>query len=132
MGTKALRRLLVIVGLVIVGGASASSASAANYGAIYLDPYNGAGGYSYNYPTLYKASAKALQTCKRYKGTRCKRVTWFRNGCGAVYWDRTNRAWGSFGGARTMYAAKVKALQQCRRHGQACRMRLAACTTRRY
>lgn len=85
-------------------------------GAISLDRHNGAAGYSYNYATLDRASARALQSCRAHGGRRCQRVTWYRNGCGAVAWSR-NGAWGSFGRARTLAVARSRAMRECRRRG---------------
>jgi len=132
MSARRIRTAIAVAVCAVTAGAAAGSASAANYGAIYLDKYNGAAGASWDYPTLYRAQARALRVCRAQGGTRCRPVTWYRNGCGAVAWSTRDGHWGAYGGSRTMKAARTRAMQQCTLRGGGCRVRISACTTRYY
>ena len=70
-----------------------------HYGAIAVGS-NGAVGKAWDYSTLSGARSRAMNECK---GTNCKVLTTFVNGCGAVAFNSgTNKYWGGHGSTRSI------------------------------
>ena len=93
----------------------ANLAKAEEYNAaIYVDQSTGIAGTAYNFSTIEKASAGALQTCKKKSGKKsCTMIIQWSNGCAAVAWSPKNRL-ARLGTAETsVREAESKAIERC-------------------
>jgi hypothetical protein len=117
-------RLAAWIASVLLAVFNASAANA--FGALAIDSYRGSQyGYSYNYPNLVDARARAVKEC----GANCTVVLTFQNTCAAFAADQSeaNGANG-WGYAPTKEGAQQYALSYCRKYGgKSCQVRVSAC-----
>jgi Caspase domain/Domain of unknown function (DUF4189) len=103
------------------------NASAANaFGALAIDGLRGSQyGYSYNYPNVDDARARAVKEC----GENCTVVLTFQNTCAAFAADQAEANGASgWGYAPTKETAQNTALSYCRKYGgKSCMVRVSAC-----
>ena len=125
------RMMFLATGLAVVLGGFASSALAADHGAIAYDRSNCAWGRSWNYPDQRGADDRALSECAS-GGSNCQVVARMGPGdCGAV---AATDSCSGFGWATrsTISEAQIVALQQCRNYNPNldCSIKTSVCSRR--
>lgn len=117
-------RFMAWIAAVFVAVFNVSAANA--FGALAIDSYRGPHyGYSYNYPNVADARARALKNC----GAGCTVVVTFQNTCAAFAADQSQSNGASgWAYASTKEQAQNTALGYCRRYGgKSCLVRVWAC-----
>ena len=107
-------RIALIAAAILLGAQPASAGD--TYGAIAVDPNNGAFGYSTGASDQLEAEGIALANCIA-EGDNCEIAIWFKNGCGAVA-AANNGAWGSGWGGNPEIAQN-HAIRECQQNGGA-------------
>ena len=92
------------------------------YGAIAINSYTGATGYSYDYSSRNSAENAALAYCDG----NCVVAVWFANQCGAVSWSPSTNSYGR-GTSRSSYSAESTAHGYCGQDD--CEIVASVCTT---
>lgn len=128
------------------GWSSGSSSSRAVYnvpnrwGAVYLNPVNGAVGYSENNTEGFRsANREALETCIKDGGGKnpiasdgkgCRRISEYRNTCAAfaVGPDKEGNSGFSVVNDNYVESARSKALARCAKYSNKCTIRYSGCS----
>ena len=120
-------RLLPVLLLLPVLGATPVAAQTVYYGAFSYSPSTAAVGWGFDYPTRQEAEQSAMLNCRKHAGD-CRLAITVRNGCAAIALGERKLVAMS---GPTMRLAERAALFDCRFTSSAlCEVLKSMCTTR--